>query len=201
VVREVHGRPPQPHGVEHVDREELGEQMSHEQGLESRPSGVERGKSAKDDWRGVEARGIQINTKKLVNCLETRGVSSDGVVGRCQAVCVLVPWRRAGKDGLDQHSRDIHVAESACPRWCSARRSPDEHAAADNDRRHIVDNSVWQPGEEIKDYVLVRGENVAQVGAVEYVLEGREDAHPNGRSVVGGNISASPTLASLYTRA
>lgn len=201
MVREVHGRPPQPHGVEDIDREELGEQVSHEQGLEGRPSGVERGESAKDDWRGMESRSVQINAKKLVDCLKTRGISGDGVVGRSQTICVLVPWGRAGKDGLDQHSRDVHVAESACPGWCSTWGSPDKHAAADNDRRHIVDNTIWQPGEEIKDYVLVCGEDVAQVRAVEDVLEGWEDAHPNGRSVVGGNISAKRTLASLYTRA
>lgn len=50
-------------------------------------------------------------------------------------------------------------------------------------------DSIGQPGEDVKDCVLVCGQNVAQVGAVEDVLESGEDADPDGRAVVGGDVS------------
>lgn len=189
VVGEVHGRPPKPHGVENVHGEELGEDVSHKQRLESSPSGVQRGEGAKDQGRSVEARSVEINASQLVDCLESRGVTRDAVVGGGQSVCVLVPGGRAGEDHLDQNSCDVHVAKSARPDGEGARRRPDEHACADNDRRYIVYDTVGQPGEDVQDCVLVRGEDVAEVGAVEDVLEGGEDADPDGRAVVCGDVS------------
>ena len=50
-------------------------------------------------------------------------------------------------------------------------------------------DSIGQPGEDIKDCMLVCGQNVAQVGAVEDILESGEDADPDGRAVVGGDVS------------
>jgi hypothetical protein len=52
-----------------------------------------------------------------------------------------------------------------------------------------VDKSVGEPRENIEDRVLVGRDNVAEVGAVEDVLEGWEDADPDGRAVFGRNIS------------
>ena len=48
VVRKIHGRPPQPHGVEAIDGEKLGEQMAHEQRLQSCPARVEGGECAEN---------------------------------------------------------------------------------------------------------------------------------------------------------
>lgn len=117
VVREVHGRPPQPHGIEDVYWEKLGEQMSHKQSLEGGPTGVQRRESTEDDGGGVESGSVQIDTEELVDRLETRSISGDGVVGRSQSVGVLIPWRRAWEDGLNKDSRDVHVSERTRPGW------------------------------------------------------------------------------------
>jgi hypothetical protein len=52
-----------------------------------------------------------------------------------------------------------------------------------------VDKAVGEPGKHIKNGVLVCRQNVAQVGAVQDVLERRENADPDGRAVFGRNIS------------
>lgn len=114
----------------------------------------------------MESGGVEIEAKKLVNRLETSSISSNGVVGRSEPVCVLVPWRGTWEDGLDEHSGNVHVAKSACPDGQCTGRTPDEHAATDDDGRHIVDDSVRQPGEQVEDYVLVGGQDVAQIGTV-----------------------------------
>jgi hypothetical protein len=188
-VREVHGRPPKPHCVEDVDRKEPGEDVSHKQRLQGSPSRVQRGESTKDHWGGVEARSVEIDSSQLVDCLESRSVTRDTVVGGGQTIRILVPGGRAGEDDLDQNSCDVHVAKGARPDGEGARGGPDEHASANNDRRHIVYDSVGQPGEDVEDCVLVRGEDVAEVGAVEDVLEGGEDADPDSRAVVCGYVS------------
>jgi len=189
VVGKVHGRPPQPHCVANVDGEQPGKDVSHKQSLQGGPSGVKGGESAKDHGRGEEGRGVDINAGKLVDGLETGSVSGNAVVGRRQSVRVLIPRWGAWEDDLNQHSRDVHVAESACPDGQGARRTPNEHACADNNGRDIVYDSVRQPGKDVENGVLVSGQDVAQVGAVEDVLEGGEDADPDSRAVVCGNVS------------
>jgi hypothetical protein len=189
MVLKVHGRPPQPHGVEHVDREKPGEDVAHEQCLQSRPSRVQGGEGTEDDRGGLECGGVHVETEDPVHGLQTSGITVDRVVGRGQSVGVLVPRGRAWEDHLDQNSCDVHVAERAGEGGQCAGRTPDEHASADNNRRHIVDKSVGEPRENIEDRVLVGRDNVAEVGAVEDVLEGWEDADPDGRAVFGRNIS------------
>ena len=58
MVREIHGRPPQPHGVEDVEGEELGEDVAHEQGLHSCPAGVQGGECTEYHGRRVESGGV-----------------------------------------------------------------------------------------------------------------------------------------------
>jgi hypothetical protein len=117
---------------------------------------------------------------------------------RGQSVCVLVPWRRARKDCLDKNSYNVHVSKCACPGGKSTRRSPDEHAAADNDGRDIMDDSVGQPRKQIKNRMLVRRKDVAQVCAVEYVFERGQNADPNGWSIVAGNVSVRSMSANVH---
>lgn len=52
-----------------------------------------------------------------------------------------------------------------------------------------MDESVGEPGEHVKHGVLVRRNDVAEIGAVKDVLERREDADPDGRAVFWRNIS------------
>lgn len=48
-----------------------------------------------------------------------------------------------------------------------------------------MDDAVGNPGEEIEDGVFVGGQDVAQVGAVEDILQGGQDADPDSRPIVG----------------
>jgi hypothetical protein len=196
-MRQVHGRPPQPHGVEDVYWEELGEQVSHEQRLEGCPSRVQRGESAKYDGGGLECRGVHVDAEEFVDSLQPSRISCDRVVRRCQSVGVLIPRRRAWEDCLDQNSGDVHVSESTCKDREGAGRAPNEHAAADDERGHIVDDSVGDDSEEVEEGVLVRGEDVAQVGTVEDVLEGGQDTDPDSGAVVAGDISAESLSAPM----
>ena len=155
MVLEVHGRPPQPHGVEHVDGEQLGEDMTHEQRLESRPSRVQGRESTEHNRRSLESRSVHVETEDPIHGLQACSITVDRVVGRSQSVGVLVPWWRAREDHLDQDRCDVHVAKCAGEGGQCARRPPDKHAPADDDRRHVVDESVGEPRQHIEHGVLV----------------------------------------------
>lgn len=189
MVLEVHCRPPQPHGVENIDREQLRENVSHEKCLECGPSRMQRGECTKDHRRGLECGGIHVKAEDSVHGLQARSITVDRVVGRSQSVGVLVPRWRAGEDELNENGCDVHVTESAGESRKRARRTPDEHASADNNWGHVVDESVGEPRKHIEHSVLIRRDDIAKVGAVKDVLERRKDADPYGGAVFGGNIS------------
>lgn len=50
-------------------------------------------------------------------------------------------------------------------------------------------DSVRYPGQNIQSNMLMGGQDVAQIGAVDDIFESREDADPDGRSVVGRYVS------------
>lgn len=137
----------------------------------------------------MECRCVEINTQKFVNCLQTCSVSSNGVVGWGKAIGVLVPWWRAWKYRLNEHGRDIHIAKCASPNWEGTRWSPKEHACTDDHRRYVVEDAVWQPSQNIKNNMLVCRQDVAEICTVQNVFQGRQDAYPDCRSIVSGNIS------------
>ena len=60
----------------------------------------------------------------------------------------------------------------------SARRREEEEDDGDDDGGAKVSNAVGEPGEDVENDVLVSGEDVAEVCAVEDVLQRWEDAHP-----------------------
>lgn len=163
VVGKVHGRPPQPHGVEDIDWEQPGEDVSHEQSLQGSPSRVQRGEGTEDHWGAKEGGGVDVDAGKLVNSLETCSVAVNAVVCGSQSVRVFVPWRRAWENNLDEDGCDVHVSKSTSPDRKGSWRTPDEHACANNDGRYVVDDTVGQPGKDIEDGVLVGRKDVAQV--------------------------------------
>jgi len=120
----------------------------------------------------VEGRGIEVDSKQLINGCQAGWVANDGVIRGSQSVLVFVPWGRAREDNLDQDSRDVHVSKGACPDGQRTGRTPDEHAGTHDDGGDVVDDAVGDPGYDVEDRVLVGREDVAQVGAVEDVLEG-----------------------------
>lgn len=190
MVRKVHCGPPQPHGVEHVDGEQLGEHVSHKQRLQGSPARVQGWEGTEDHGRGVESRGVEIDAKQRIDGLETSCVTGDGVVGGRQSVGVLVPGRRAGEDDLDYDGGHVHVAKSAGPDRGGAGRAPNEHAPADDDGRDVVNNAVRYPSQQVQNGVLVCGHDVAQVCAVEDVFEGGEHTDPDSGAVICGDVFA-----------
>ena len=52
-------------------------------------------------------------------------------------------------------------------------------------------DAVWQPGQDVEECAFMRGEDVAQVGAVQDVLECRKNADPDWRAVLAGDEFAS----------
>lgn len=50
--------------------------------------------------------------------------------------------------------------------------------------------AVRYPGHDIQNGMFVSGEDIAQIGTVDYVFECRENADPDGRSIVGRNVLA-----------
>ena len=93
MVGKVHGRPPEPHGVEDIDGKQSREEVSHEESLEGRPARVQRWESAEYHRRSIEGGSVKVNTKELVNCLQSCGIADNRVVCWCQSICVLVPGR------------------------------------------------------------------------------------------------------------
>ena len=139
--------------------------------------------------RSLEGGGVHVEAKDSIHSLQSRSIAVNRVIGGREAVGVLVPRWRAGEDHLDKDGCDVHVTERAGEGRKCARRPPDEHASADNNRGHVVDESVGEPREHVKNSVLVCRDDIAEVCAVKDVFERGEDTDPDGRAVFGRNIS------------
>lgn len=121
-----------------------------------------------------------------------------GVVGRGKAIQILIPWRRAWENQLNGDTRDVHEPKCSCKDWHSSWRSKEEHDDSPNDWSSIMKNSIWQPCKEIEECVLVRGEDVAQIGSVKYVFESWEDFDPNVRSVFSWDESIGKVSSAVF---
>lgn len=112
------------------------------------------------------------------------------VVCGSEAVHVLVPRRRAGEDELNHDAGQVHVSKSSCKGGGGSGRAEEEHETGADKGGAEVGDSVGQPGEDVEGNSLVGREDVAQVCAIKDVFEGRQHAHPDGRSVFAGDESA-----------
>ena len=148
---------------------------------------MEGGKGPKNQRRGGEGRGVEVDAKDLVNPREASRGARHGVMGRSQSVLVLIPRWRTWKEYLDGDANQIHVPETACKRRGTGGRSEDEDERGADDGRSKVDNAIWQPRHEVEEGVLVCRKDVAEVRAVEDVLEGRKYLDPYRWSPFAGN--------------
>ena len=57
-----------------------------------------------------------------------------------------------------------------------------------------MSDAVRKPCEEVEGRTLVSGEDIAEVGAIEDVLQCRQHLHPYGRSVLAGYESVTVSL-------
>jgi hypothetical protein len=102
-------------------------------------------------------------------------------------MAILVPGCRAGKEDLDDDTCEIDVAEGAAVDGQGAGGGEDEEDDCCDGGAAEVHDAVGEPGEDVEDDVLVGGEDVGEVGAVEDVFEGGEDAHPDAGAGFAGD--------------
>lgn len=158
--------------------------MAHEQGFNGGASRVQRGESTEDHGRGGEGGGVQIDAEELIDGGKTGRRALHRVVGRSEAVHVLVPRRRAGEEELDHNTSQVHVTKSSCKSGSGSGRAEQEHEARADEGGTEMGDAIRQPGEDIEDDGLVSREDVAQVCTVEDVLESGKNADPDRRSVL-----------------
>lgn len=113
-----------------------------------------------------------------------------GIICWRKTIHIFVPRRGTGEYQLNRHTDNIEI--SKCPRigWYYPRRPEYEHHSRPDKWSSEVQDSIWKPCEQIKDPVLMRGEDIAEIGAVEYVLQGRKHLHPDVWSVFRWNESS-----------
>ncbi|KFY27195.1 hypothetical protein V493_03659, partial [Pseudogymnoascus sp. VKM F-4281 (FW-2241)] len=109
----------------------------------------------------------------------SRGGAGHTVVCGREAVAVLVPGGRAGEEDLDDDAGEVYVAEGAAVDGEGAGGGEDEEDYAGDGGAAEMNDAVGEPGEDVEDDVLVCGEDVGEVRAVEYVFEGGENAYPD----------------------
>jgi hypothetical protein len=178
MMREIHGCPPDPKDVQHEDGGQFGEEMAHEQGLHGGIARMQARESAKDLRTRSESARVHVNAKELVNGGETGGRTGDAVVCGSQTVHVFIPRRTAGEDELYADSGNVHPAKGSHEGGRAARRSKDEEDCRDDSGSGEVRDAIWEPGQNIQDYVLVGGQDVAEIGAIEDVFQRGQDANP-----------------------
>lgn len=190
VVAQIHGRPPDPASVRRKEELELGEAVAHEESLEDGIGGMKRRESTKRK-RGIgEVGGVQIDAENCVDTSQSSGRSGHAVGGGDESVFVLIPWRRAGEDELNGDTEDAHPAKGTRENWRGSRCGEDE----DDERAHSgcskVDDAVGKPSQDIQNRVLVGGEDVGKVGAVQNVFQSGQDSNPDVRTILGRDKSA-----------
>lgn len=189
VMAQVHGGPPDPAGVDDEKVAELGEGVAHEESLQDGIGGVQRGERAKRQRRVGKVGGVEVDAKDGVDAGETSRRAVHAIGRRNQTVFILIPGRRAGKHELNSDAENAHPAKAARKDVDGTRSGKDEEDEGANGGGAKVHDAVGQPGENVEDGVLVGGQNVGQVGAVQDVFEGGKHANPNVRTVLGGNES------------
>ncbi|KFY70695.1 hypothetical protein V499_08994, partial [Pseudogymnoascus sp. VKM F-103] len=187
VVGEVHGGPPQPHYVECEEGLEAGEAVGHEQHDNDRIPRVQRRERSKDNRRIREVRRIKIHPKQCIDPRQPSRGSRHPVIRRRETMAILVPGRRAGEEDLDDDTREVDVAEGAAVDGQGAGGGKDEEDECCHGGAAEVHDAVGEPGEDVEDDVLVCGEDVGEIGAVEDVFEGGEDAHPDAGAGFAGD--------------
>ena len=148
---------------------------------------MQRWERAEDDGRLVKAGSVEVDTEQLIDTGKTSRVTLDRVVCGSQAVSVLVPGRRAWEEELNGNCGHTDVTESAREEGNCAGRAEDEHNQRANERSTVVAETIRDPSQHVEHNVLVGRENVADVGTVEDVLEGRKHTDPDRRSPVAWN--------------
>lgn len=135
--------------------------------------------STEHERRVEEIGGVHVNAEQLINSAQSCCRTVHAIVCWCKTVQVLVPWRRAREGSLNSNTDQVHEAEGAGKDWKGARCRKEEDDDGADCWAAVVDDSVWNPGENIQEDMLVLGEDIGEVGAVEDVLERWENLDPD----------------------
>ena len=165
--------------------------MAHEQRFNSSIARVQRRKSAEDQRRGREGRCVHVEPKQSIDRSESGWGAGHAVIGRGKTIHVFVPGGSAWEQELYRDTGKIHVPKRFRKSRNCTWRSEDEHYRRTDEWRSKMCDAIREPGQHIQDDVLMRGEDVAQVGSVEDVLQCWQDAYPNWRAVFAGHKSKS----------
>lgn len=187
MVAEIHGSPPNPASICDEEVAELREAMGHEKGLQNSIGSVERGECTEGHGCVREVGGVEIDAENLINASEACRRSRHAVDGGDKTMLILIPRWRAGEEKLNSNTENAHPAKSTCEYGSRARGGKDEHDERADCRGAEVADAVREPGKNVENGVLVRREDVGKVGTVQDVLERRENANPNVRSVLVGD--------------
>ena len=182
VMRQVHGGPPHPQGVGHEQRLQAREHLAHKQCRQGGIGRVQRRKRAKDHRGLSEARGVQVDAEQLVDASQARRVALHRIVGGSEPVKVLVPRRRAGEQQLDRHREHADVSKRPGEERRCAGRTKDEHDQGADEGGSVVAEAVGNPGQDVKRRVLMSRQDVADIGTIEDVFQGRKHTDPDSRA-------------------
>ncbi len=91
-------------------------------------------------------------------------------MGWFKAVCLFVPRWSAGKCQLDEYTQYAHVPERPRKRGSRSWRGEEEQRSADHSWKGEVPETIRNPRQDIKNGVVVCGEDVGEVGAVQNVF-------------------------------
>lgn len=189
VVREVHCRPPQPQGIECEKRRQLREDVAHEQSFDCGIAGMQGRKCAKDERGGSKCGGVEVDSKELIDARQACRRAGNAVICRGETVQVLIPRWRTREAELDDDACYVHVSKSAGKGGHGGWWRPDEHYDRAHYGRPKMCDTIREPCQNVEDRVFVGGEDVAEVGTIQDVFEGGEDADPYWRAVCAVNES------------
>lgn len=148
---------------------------------------MQAGESAEGHGSSGKGGGVHVDSEQLVDSGQPGGRARHAVMGWLEAVFFLVPRGRTREHKTDSYTRQGQPAEGAGEdgrgRGCC---EEEEGGGTDGGPTEVAD-AVGKPGEEVKNRMGMGGENVGDVGAVQNVLEGREDFDPDVWAVLHGN--------------
>ena len=164
--------------------------MTHEERGDGRTTSVQRRKRSKDQRRGREVGGVHIKPKKLIDPCKTSRRAIHGVIGGRESKLILIPRGRAWESQLDYNPGKVHISKAPAKDRQGLWRGKYKHDGRAHEWCPKVYYAVWKPCKHIKHNMLVGRKNVAQIRPVEHILECRENADPDGRTVLSRNETA-----------
>ena len=104
-------------------------------------------------------------------------------------------WWSIREAQLSSDTESVHISEGSRIDWQGTRTTENEHHGCSDERGDKMKDAVRDPGQHIEKSILVSGEDIAQICAIEDVFESGKDADVDWRSVCAINESVKRLLA------